>query len=211
VRMDGATIDIAQFPVAAVTRLAGRLGVEPADFRIDGMTPVSPAMNRHWAATAAYLAGSFAGPDPAVAHPLVLNAVVDAVAAAVLTVFPNTTMRVDHTTGPGRAAPAVVRRAVAFIDAHAAEPITLEDIAAASGIKVRGLQAAFARHRDTTPMGYLRRVRMERAHRDLQAGDRAGGDSVTATARRWGFGSPGRFAAEYRRLYGRPPGETLES
>jgi AraC-like DNA-binding protein len=51
---------------------------------------------------------------------------------------------------------------------------------------------------------------MERAHRDLQAGDRAGGDTVASIALRWGFASPGRFAVEYRKVFGRSPGETLE-
>jgi AraC-like DNA-binding protein len=207
--MDRVTFSVTQLPIAAVTRLAGRLGVGAADFRIDGMAPVSPALNRHWLATTVYLARSFAGPDPAAAHPLVLGSVVEAAAAAVLAVFPNTTMRVGY-TGSGRVAPAAVRRAVAFVDANAEQPITLEDIAAASGITARGLQAAFARHRDTTPMGYLRRVRMERAHRDLQAGDRTSGDTVVSISRRWGFGSPGRFAVDYRKVFGRSPGETLE-
>lgn len=209
--LDQVTLDITQIPAAAVTRLAARAGVDPADFRFDGMEPVSAALNRHWMATAAYLSRSFAGPEPAVSHPLVLAGVVEVAAAAVLTVFPNPTMTLHYATGPGRVAPAVVRRAVAFIDAHAAGPITLEDVAAAAGVTVRGLQAAFARHRDTTPTGYLRRVRMERAHRDLLAGDRLRGDTVAAIARRWGFTAPGRFAIGYRRTYGRSPGETLET
>jgi AraC-like DNA-binding protein len=206
--MDHVTLSVAQIPAAAVTRLAGRLGVEAADFRIDGMAPVSPALNRHWLATAAYLSRSFAGPDPPVSNALVLSSVVEAAAAAALAVFPNTTMRIDL-AGSGRVAPAAVRRAVAYIDAHAEEPITVEDIAHASGVRARGLQAAFARHRGSTPTGYLRRVRMERAHRELQAGDRAAGDTVATIARRWGFASPGRFAVEYRKTFGRSPGETL--
>lgn len=199
---------ITQLPAEVVTRLAGRLGVEAGDFRLDGMVPVSPAMNRHWHATAEFVARSFAGPEPAVEHPLILSAVMEAAAAAVLAAFPNSTMRVDY-TGTGAVAPAAVRRAVAYIDANAGRPITVEDIAAASGVKARGLQAAFARHRGTSPTGYLRRVRMERAHRDLQDGDRTRGDTVADVARRWGFGAPGRFAVEYRRIFGRSPGETL--
>jgi AraC-like DNA-binding protein len=209
VSMDHMTSTVTQLPAEVVTRLATRFGVEAGDFRFDGMEPVSPAMNRHWLATAAFLARSFAGPEPAAEHPLILSSIVETTAAAVLAAFPNTTMRVDY-TGTGRATPAAVRRAVAFIDANAGRPITIEDIAAAGGVKARGLQAAFARHRGTSPTGYLRRVRMERAHRDLQNGDRARGDTVAAVARRWGFGAPGRFAVEYRKIFGRSPGETLE-
>jgi AraC-like DNA-binding protein len=200
---------LVRFPLAAAMRAASRLGVEPTDFRFQGMTAVSPRMNRHWLTTAAYLARSFTGPDTAVAHPLMYASLVDAVATAAVAVFPNTTMTIDYAAGPGRVPPVAVRRAVAYIDAHAAEPITLDDIAAAAGVGIRGLQAAFARHRDTGPMGYLKRVRLARAHRDLQAGDPARGDTVTAIARRWGFAGAGRFAADYRKAFGQPPSRTL--
>jgi AraC-like DNA-binding protein len=211
VLMDQVTCNIVQLPADAVTRLAGRLGVDPGDFRLAGVQPLSPALNRHWSATAAYLFDSFAGPDPAVSNPLILSSVVEAAASAVLAAFPNSTMTVDYTPGAGRVPPIAVRRAVAFIDANADGPITLEDVAAAAGVRVRGLQAAFARHGDTTPKGYLRRVRMERAHRDLIAGDRTRGDTVAGIARRWGFAAPGRFAVEYRKVFGRSPGEMLGS
>jgi len=200
-----------QFPYSALAAVARRLGVEPTDLRFDGTAPVSAALNRHWLATVAYLARSFAGPDPAVAHPLLLASAVQNIASAVLTVFPNTTMSVDYLAGPGRVPPATVRRAIAYIDGHADQPITLEDIAAAARITVRGLQAAFARHRDTSPSGYLRRVRLHRAHQDLQTGDPTRGDTVAGIARRWGFTAPGRFAAEYRTLFGQSPAHTLRT
>jgi transcriptional regulator GlxA family with amidase domain len=105
----------------------------------------------------------------------------------------------------------VVRRTVEFIDAHAAEPLTLADIVAASGTGPRALQEAFRRHRGTTPTGYLRRVRLERAHRELQAADPGQGATVAAVAARWGFAHRGRFAAAYREAYGRAPQQTLLS
>jgi AraC-like DNA-binding protein len=199
------------FPLAAVARAAQRLGVEPVDFRFDAPAPVSARMNRHWIATVGFVTRAFAGPDPAVTHPLVYAAALETLAAAAVAVFPNTTMTAGYTAAPGRVAPAVVRRALAFIDAHAAEPIAVEDIAAAAGIGVRGLQAAFARHGDRSPTQCLRRARMEGAHRDLRAGDPVRGDTVAAIALRWGFATPGRFAARYREIYGRSPGHTLRT
>ncbi|MFC7533931.1 AraC family transcriptional regulator [Actinoplanes sp. GCM10030250] len=198
-----------RFALSAATRVAGRLGVAAADFRFDGSTPVSQRMKRHWIAAAGFVTRTFAGTEPAVAHPLVYANAIDTVATAALAVFPNTTMTVAYVAGPGRVPPAVVRRAMAYIDEHAAEPITLEDIAAAARIGIRGLQAAFARQGDTTPMGHLRRVRMTGAHRDLRSGDRSRGDTVAAIAGRWGFTTPGRFSVEYRKIYGRSPGHTL--
>ena len=58
-------------------------------------------------------------------------------------------------------------------------------------------------------MGYLRQVRLDRAHQDLLAADPTAGITVAAIARRWGFSRPDRFAAAYRTAYGRPPRHTL--
>jgi AraC-like DNA-binding protein len=57
-------------------------------------------------------------------------------------------------------------------------------------------------------MEYMRRVRLEYAHRDLLAADPAR-QTVTAIAYRWGFPSCSRFAAQYRQTYGVTPGHTL--
>ncbi|WP_307450609.1 MULTISPECIES: helix-turn-helix transcriptional regulator [Microbacterium] len=103
------------------------------------------------------------------------------------------------------AAPRTVRRAIAHIEAHAHEPLSLEDIAAASGISSRGLQHAFRRQLDTTPTEYLRRVRLSAAHAELVSGS----VSVTEVARRWGFSSASRFARYYREHYGQSPSQVI--
>ncbi len=101
-----------------------------------------------------------------------------------------------------------LRRAVAFVDKHADRHLTVADIAAASFVTVRAVQLAFRRHLDMTPMEYLRRVRLRRAHQDLVAADPAR-ESVTAVAYRWGFASASRFTAYYRSAYGVLPSATL--
>ncbi|MGW0521670.1 AraC family transcriptional regulator [Crossiella sp. NPDC003009] len=106
--------------------------------------------------------------------------------------------------------PQVLRRAMAYCEEHAAEPVTPADMALAARVGVRSLQRAFRIHLDTTPLAYLYRVRLDRAHRDLLAiaEGRASG-SVTDVALRWGFTHLGRFAAQYRQAYGQPPVHTL--
>jgi len=104
------------------------------------------------------------------------------------------------------AAPRTVRRAIAHIEAHAPEPLTLEDIAEAAGISSRGLQHAFRRALDTTPMEYLRLVRVVGAHEDLRSGNRV---SVAEVARRWGFSSASRFARYHRQHYGQNPAQVV--
>jgi AraC-like DNA-binding protein len=103
---------------------------------------------------------------------------------------------------------AVVRRAVRYVELSAHRPIGIPDIAAASGVGPRALQLAFRRYADTTPWSYVRSVRLERAHRDLEAAH-AGADTVLAIASRWGFSNRSRFAAEYRAAYGETPAATL--
>jgi transcriptional regulator GlxA family with amidase domain len=59
-------------------------------------------------------------------------------------------------------------------------------------------------------MGYLRRVRLERAHRELKVANPEL-DRVGQIALRWGFAKPSQFAGLYRRAYGVDPRDTLRS
>ncbi|MBM2621844.1 AraC family transcriptional regulator [Actinoplanes sp. LDG1-06] len=208
ISLDRSTQIAIQFPVGEVRRVSERFGLDPADFRFDAMNPVSPAAARRWEATATYLNQLMAGPE---IHQLLLRTALDVVTTTAVTVFPNTAMTVDYIAEPGRIAPAVIRRAVAYVDEHAAEPLTVEEIAAAAGIGTRTLQVGFRRHLDTTPAAYLRHVRLQRAHRDLQAADAARGDTVADIAYRWGFANLGRFAGYYREAFGRRPSQTLQT
>ena len=117
--------------------------------------------------------------------------------------------RTIEAAGPRATEPAPLRRAVDYIDHHAREDVTLSEVAAAARIGPRALQVAFRRHRGQTPLEYLRRVRIEGAHRDLQAADPTRGETVGGIAGHWGFKNLGRFAAGYRDRYGRHPRTTL--
>lgn len=102
--------------------------------------------------------------------------------------------------------PACVRRAEEYINAHAAEPITLEDIVAAVGVPARSLQASFQRYRGTTPMAFLKQRRLDLARlRLVCAGARS---TVASVARALGIGNVGRFAVEYKKRFGESPSET---
>lgn len=103
---------------------------------------------------------------------------------------------------------AAVRRALAYIDDHAAEPITVADIAQAARMSVRGLQDAFRRSLDTTPTQQLRRARLDAAHRALTQAD-SDSAGVADIAHHWGFPHVGRFARYYRDEFGQAPSATL--
>lgn len=140
---------------------------------------------------------------------LVTAAAVDYLAARVLSTFP--TSLPATSSDPGEATPAVVRRARAYMEENAGAAISAADIAAAANVSIRALQYAFRRHLGTTPMDYLRRVRLERARADLAAADPYGTEGVTTIAARWGFLSASRFAGLYRGAFGEQPSRTLRS
>ena len=108
----------------------------------------------------------------------------------------------------GRKQAPLLRRALAFIHDNAQTDIGLNDIAAVVGVTPRSVQYLFRRHLDTTPLEYLRRVRLDYAHRDLLAADPSV-DTVTAIAERWGFSHAGRFSIAYKQVFGTKPSRTL--
>jgi AraC-like DNA-binding protein len=207
-----ATVRLPRERIAAIA--ATRSDLAPAHLRFESVTPVSPRAARYWQSLVAFLGRQLITPDqqaPLRRSALLQSAALDMLAAAALTVFPNTAMTAAQVPGPGRLAPAAVRRAVAFIDEHASGDISAADIAAAAHVTIRAVQLAFRRHLDTTPSAYLRRVRLDHAHQQLCAASPGEGVTVTEIARRWGFASPSQFAARYRDSYGVPPSRTLRS
>ena len=178
--------------------------------RFQSVHPVGAAARRQWRATIRYATDLLANPEAA-ASTLVVGNTARLLAATALAVFPNELVpepsRRDN-IGTGEI---TLRRAVAFIDDHAHEDIGLADVAAYVHVTPRALQYAFRRHIGTTPMRYLRKVRLARAHQELLAADPTSGLTVTEVAVRWGFAHPGRFSAYYRSVYGVPPRVTLHA
>jgi AraC-like DNA-binding protein len=182
-----------------------------ADLRFEAMAPVSAGRQAMWASTAKFVCAELVTSGSAAISPLMAHELTRMAATVMLETFPNTTMTARYVAGPGWAPPAAVRRAAAFIEAHADQPVTLADIAAAAGVTGRALQPAFRRYYDNTPVGYLRQARLERAYTELQDADPAAGVTVAAVARRWGWTSPGQFTAAYQRRFGEAPGRTLHT
>jgi AraC-like DNA-binding protein len=188
---------------------AGAPGRRPEPVRLTGHRPHSPAAAQHLRHSIAYLRDHVLA-DPGLAgQPLIASTAAQHLAAGVLATFPNTAFTDPTATDRNDARPATLRQALAYIDDHADEPLTVADIAEAAHVTVRALQYAFRRHMETTPLAHLRRVRLSHAHADLLAATPQDGTTVADIAARWGFFHPGRFAAQYRRTYGRAPHRTL--
>lgn len=113
---------------------------------------------------------------------------------------------VNHSPRPATARS--IARAAELIEAHADEPLTVDDIACAIGVTPRCLQNGFRKAYDTTPMAFLRDVRLQRVRTDLMRADSTR-TTVTAVALRWGFLHLGRFSVMYHRRFGETPSQTL--
>lgn len=101
-----------------------------------------------------------------------------------------------------------VRMVEAYMRAHYATISSMVDVAEFAGVGLRSLQASFKAARGLSPREVLTRTRLEEARRRLLTGtdDSAG---VTGVALACGFTHLGRFAQQYRRLYGESPSGTL--
>ncbi|MFC8427353.1 helix-turn-helix transcriptional regulator [Streptomyces sp. NPDC057253] len=209
-RIHAARYNITMLDPELLTQVAGTADpLRPEPVRLTGHRPLSPGAGDRLRATIRYVQDHVLA-DPSVAdQPLVASTAAQHLAATVLATFPNSAS--TDPTGPDRqdAHPAALRRALAFIEGHADRPLTVAQIAEAAHVSVRALQYAFRRHLDTTPLGYVRRVRLSHAHAELAAADPEQGETVTDIAARWGFYHPGRFATLYRSSYDRSPRRTL--
>lgn len=112
----------------------------------------------------------------------------------------------DLQTTPAPPVPRLVRRAERYMVDHADAAITVSDVAAELGVSVRSLQEGFRRCRSTTPIAFLRQVRLQRVRDELLRRDCTTG--VTAVALRFGFAHLGRFSAYYRAAFGESPSVT---
>lgn len=195
---------------ALLTTVASGRRDETGVPRFRSVHPVGAAARRQWQAAIRYADELLTDPDAA-ASPLVVGNTGRLLAATALAVFPYEFAAEPQRAGDDGTGAVTLRRAKAFVEEHAHEDIGLADVAAAVHVTPRAVQYAFRRHVGTTPMRYLRRVRLSRAHQDLLAADPAAGDTVTAVAVRWGFVHPGRFAAHYQHSYGVAPRVTLHS
>jgi len=195
---------------ALLDKVAATAGPPGSPIRFVAHEPGTAQAAERWRAACSYVRESvLALPDGAHQRLVRANAA-SLLAAVALDTFANTASHDPSGQDRRDAHPMTVRRAVRFIEDNAARDIASSDIAAAASVSIRALQLAFRRHLDTTPMAYLRRVRLAHAHSELET---AHEDELTVmtVASRWGFGNPGRFAKLFRDEFGRTPSEVLRT
>ncbi|KUI36536.1 AraC family transcriptional regulator [Mycobacterium sp. IS-1496] len=186
--------------------LAESAGVAPSSLRFMSGNPVNAAAAAKWVATLDTVERLLDDPDTA--NPITLGKAGRMLAARVLEIFPVT--RTPGTEHPGRLVPNYLRRAIAYMEDRAATDIGVADIAAAVELTPDGVIYLFRRHLGVGPLDHLRRIRLDRAHRDLLDHDPES-TSVFSIAARWGFPYLPTFEELYRGSYGQNPQETLHA
>lgn len=204
-----AAFDLTMFDLDQLDRVAatgGNHGTRPV--RLTSHRPVSVTAGRRLGALIDYLRDHVLVEPAARRSPLVSSAAIQGLATAVLMTIPNTAVWEATAVDRRDSRPDVVRRAVAFIDNNAHTGIALADIARAVNVSPRAVQYMFRRHLDTSPMEYLRRVRLDHAHHDLIAAAEST-STVKAIAIKWGFTNYTTFVTRYRKTYGCSPHKTF--
>lgn len=102
----------------------------------------------------------------------------------------------------------ITQKAREVIDGFTLEPPTVLDVCSALGVSRRTLQYCFAEIYGISPLAYLRLIRLNRARQALLVARE--GDTVAQIAAHWGFWHLGRFAQDYRHLFGELPSDTLQ-
>lgn len=207
--VEQASYDIIQLDRSLFSKVAAGppdRGAEPVVLTSE--SPLFPDAAAHMARVVDFVVRSVAAQPDTPASPLIAGAAQHYLVATLLATFPSTAVFDPTIEDRHDSTPVLLRRAMAYIDDNAHRDISLADIAGAVHVTPRALQYMFRKHRDCTPIEYVRRVRLDHAHRDLLRGDRHT-TSVAQIARRWGFAHLGRFAIYYRGEYGRSPHETL--
>jgi AraC-like DNA-binding protein len=106
---------------------------------------------------------------------------------------------------PRAAEPRHVLQVAEYLEAHAAEPISLARLAALSGVSARAIHAGFQKYRGCSPLEFLRERRLMLARTRLLSSPEA---TVTQIALSCGFEHLGRFSLQYRARFGESPAET---
>jgi len=194
---DRSELLVVNLPEASVLRRAVRAsGADTGVIRLRGHHP-RPEHASLWVQAVSHVHRSVVQVDSAFENEMIRTAAFDYLLEVATTALP---FEVITRIPPGlRSGEATVRRAVAYMDSHLADAITMADIAAAARVSPRGLQAGFQRHLDMTPMTYLRRARLAEAHRELLHDPTK---TIKTVAEKWGFGNQSRFTRMRRDIYG---------
>ena len=102
----------------------------------------------------------------------------------------------------------LVDRACELMLGHADEPLSILEVCSSVGTSRRKLNYCFQDVLGTTPIKYLRSLRLNSVRRALRQA--APGVTIQDIASHWGFWHLSQFAQDYKKLFGELPSATLD-
>jgi AraC family ethanolamine operon transcriptional activator len=103
----------------------------------------------------------------------------------------------------------IIQRVMIEVDTRRDSPLSVSDLAIAAEVSERTLRTVFQQYFGLCPARYLKLRQLHSVRHRLQQSDSRDGRSVGSVLSSFGIWQFGRFAAEYRRLFGELPSETL--
>lgn len=100
-----------------------------------------------------------------------------------------------------------IARAIELLKTRYAEPLRIEDLAAAAHMSASSLHQRFKAATAMTPLQFQKQLRLQEARR-LMLMD---GMEAASAGHRVGYESPSQFSREYRRLFGAPPKREVDA
>jgi AraC-like DNA-binding protein len=94
-----------------------------------------------------------------------------------------------------------IARVLKYVHAEYARPLSVEELARKAAMSVAAFHHHFKLVTASSPLQYLKRIRLDQARR-LMAHE---GHNAGTAARAVGYESPSQFSREYRRMFGAPP------
>lgn len=92
-------------------------------------------------------------------------------------------------------------KAIRLMEEHVEDKLTVTDVAATAGLSDRQLERLFHKHLQTTPVGFYRQLRLDRAQRLLTYSRLSVRDVALAT----GFSTLAEFSRAFKQKFGKPP------
>lgn len=145
--------------------------------------------------------------DPALSEPQIqqqLKAIEDQIILMVLTIYDANESGISHPKRLGNQHNYIVHCCHDYVTSSEGSCASVVDICESLHIPHRTLNYSFHKATGTSPMQYLRAVKLNAARRELLQT----GLSITDIAANYGFFHMGYFSQEYRRLFGETPSMT---
>ena len=96
-----------------------------------------------------------------------------------------------------------IGRSIRWLRSHFAEAVRIETLAEVAGMSVTSLHRHFRMVTSLSPIQYQKQLRLQAARARLMATR----ENVSTVGFAVGYESPSQFSREYRRMFGRPPGQ----